>query len=95
MVSTAAFHAKFRGSFPGLGSLKEAKMFLPHPLVKLCIVGSLRDREVAGSASDIQGLNFKSLCHKLYILTAFMGVHPICLELGGTATYLSLTCNKP
>ena len=35
-------------------------MFLPHPLEKLCIVGSLRDREVAYSASDLQGLNFES-----------------------------------
>ena len=35
-------------------------MFLPHPLVKLSIVGSLCDREVACSVSDLQGLNFKS-----------------------------------
>ena len=35
VVSTAAFHARVRGSFPGLGGLKETKMFLPHPLVKL------------------------------------------------------------
>ena len=60
MVSTAAFHARVRGSFPGLGGLKETKMFLPHPLVKLSIVKSLRDREVACSASDRQGLNFES-----------------------------------
>ena len=60
VVSTAAFHARVRGSFPGLGGLKEAKMFLPHPLVKLNIVGSLRDREEACSASDLQGLNFES-----------------------------------
>ena len=46
-------------SVPGLGGLKETKMFLPHPRVKLCIVGSLRDREVACSASDRQGSNFK------------------------------------
>ena len=59
VVSTAAFHARFRGSVPGLG-LKETKMFLPHPRVKLIIVGSLRDREVACSASDRQGSNFKS-----------------------------------
>ena len=59
VVSTAAFHARVRGSFPGLGGLKETKMFLPHPLVKLSIVGSLRDREVACSASDLQGLNFE------------------------------------
>ena len=52
VVSTAAFHARVRGSFPGHGGLKETKMFLPHPLVKLSIVGSLRDREVACSASD-------------------------------------------
>ena len=35
-------------------------MFLPHPQVKLSIVGSLRDREVACSASDLQGSNFES-----------------------------------
>ena len=60
VVSTAAFHARVRGSVPGLGGLKETKMFPPHPLVKLSIVGSLRDREVACSASDRQGSNFES-----------------------------------
>ena len=60
MVSTAAFHARVRGSVPGLGGLKETKLFLPHPRVKVSIVGSLRDREVACSASDRQGLNFES-----------------------------------
>ena len=60
MVSTAAFHARVRGSVPGLGGLKETKMFLPHPRVKVSIVGSLRDREVACSASDRQGSNFES-----------------------------------
>ena len=37
MVSTAAFHARVRGSVPGLGGLKETKMFLPHPRVKVSI----------------------------------------------------------
>ena len=60
MVSTAAFHARVRGSVPGLGGLKETKMFLPHPRVKVSIVGSFRDREVACSASDRQGSNFES-----------------------------------
>ena len=60
VVSTAAFHARVRGSVPGLGGLKETKMFLPHPRVKVSIVGSLRDREVACSASDRQGANFES-----------------------------------
>ena len=59
MVSTAAFHARVRGSVPGLGGFKETKMFLPHPRVKVSIVGSLRDREVACSASDRQGSNFE------------------------------------
>ena len=45
VVSTAAFHARVRGSVPGLGGFKETKMFLPHPRVKVSIVGSLRDRE--------------------------------------------------
>ena len=44
MVSTAAFHARVRGSFPGLGGLKET----PHPLVKLSIVGRLREGSVLG-----------------------------------------------
>ena len=60
VVSTAAFHARVRDPFPGLGGLKETKMFLPHPLVKLNIVGNLRDREVSCSASDRQGSNFES-----------------------------------
>ena len=49
-----------RGSVPVLGGLKETKLFLPHPRVKVSIVGSLRDREVACSASDLQGSNFES-----------------------------------
>ena len=60
VVSIAAFHARVRGSVPGLCGFKETKMFLPHPCVKVSIVGSLRDREVACSASDRQGLNFES-----------------------------------
>ena len=60
VVSTAAFHARVRGSVPGLGGLKETKLFLPHPRVKASIVGSLRDREVACSVSDRQGSNFES-----------------------------------
>ena len=57
VVSTAAFHARVRGSSPGLCDLKETEMFFPHPLV---IVGCLRDRDVACSASDLQGLNWDS-----------------------------------
>ena len=60
VVSTAAFHARVRRSLSGLGGLKETKMFLPHPRVKLSIVRSLRDREVACSASDHRGSNFES-----------------------------------
>ena len=60
VVSTAVYHARVRGSVPGLGGLKETKLFLPHPRVKVSIVGSLRDREVACSASDRQGSNFDS-----------------------------------
>ena len=60
VVSTAAFHARVRGSVPGLGGWKKQKMFLPLPRVKVSIAGSLRDREVASSASDRQGSNFES-----------------------------------
>ena len=60
VVSTAAFHARVRVSVPGLGGLKETRMFLPHLRVKVSIVGSLCDREVACSASDRQSSNFES-----------------------------------
>ena len=60
VVSTAAFHARVRGSVAGLDGFKETKMFLPHPRVKLSIVGSLPDREVACSTSDRQSSNFES-----------------------------------
>ena len=43
VVSTADFHARVRGSVPGLGGFKETKMLLPHPRVKVSIVWSLRD----------------------------------------------------
>ena len=59
-VVVSTFHARLRGSVPGLGGFKETKMFLPHPRVKVSIVGSLCDREVACSASDRQGSNFES-----------------------------------
>ena len=59
VVSTAAFHES-GVQFPVSAVLKKQKMFLPHPRVKVSIVGSLRDREVACSASDRQGSNFES-----------------------------------
>ena len=40
--------------------LKETKMFSSHPRGEVNIVESLRDREVACSASDRQGSNFES-----------------------------------
>ena len=60
VASTAAFQTRVRGSVPGLGGLKETKQFLPHPRVKVSIAGSLRDRDVACSASDREGSNFES-----------------------------------
>ena len=86
VVSTAAFHARFRGSVPGVGGLKETKMFLPHPRVKLSIVGSLRDREVAWSVSDRQGSYFESCVWRtvsswsVLMTSAF---DPFSTELGG------------
>ena len=61
MVSTAAFHARVRGSVPGLGGLKGIKMLLPHPRVKLSIVGSLRDREVACSGSNFESCVWRTV----------------------------------
>ena len=90
VVSNAAFHARGRGSVPGPGGLKETKMFLSHPRVKLSIVGSLGDREVACSASDRQGLNFESCVWKT--VSSHSSHHPqevllaqfsLCVHKGG------------
>ena len=54
VVSTAA---RVRGSVPGLGGLKETKNVSSPSTYEVSIVGSLRDREVACSASDRQGSN--------------------------------------
>ena len=59
VVSTAALHARVRGSVPGLGGLKGTKMFLPHSRVKVSIVGSLCDREVACSGLRPPGFEFR------------------------------------
>ena len=58
MVSPAPFTPEFGVCFP-VGGVKETSMFIPHPLLKPSVVEKFRDREVACSASDLQGLNFK------------------------------------
>ena len=83
VVSTAAFHTRVRGSFPGLGSLKETKMFSP-------LVGSLRDREVACSASDLQGLNFVSC-----VWRAVSSHHPQEVLLAQFSLYVHKSDLKP
>ena len=56
VVSTAAFHARVRGSFPGLGGLKETKMFLPSVLLEPpCPRGSVLGLRPPGS-------EFRILC---------------------------------
>ena len=58
VVCTAAFHARIRGSARGLGGLEGTEnVFTPSTCERL--VGSLRDREVACSASGHQGSNFE------------------------------------
>ena len=84
VVSTAAFQARVRGSFPGLGGLKETKMFFSYPLVKLSIVGSLRDREgVLGLIHP--GFEFRILCLESSVILPSSGgspgpIQPVCAE---------------
>ena len=55
VVSTAAFHARVRGLFPGLGGLIEENVSSPSTSkTQYC------DREVGCSASDLKGLNCES-----------------------------------
>ena len=107
VVSTAAFHARVRGSVPGLGGLKETKMFLPHPRVKVNIVGSLRDREVACSASDRQGSNLESCVwrtvssqsshhpQKVLLAQFSLYVHKCGLKPDSFHFYFDTSCSKP
>ena len=93
MVSTAAFHARVRGSVPGLGGLKETQMFLHHPRVKVSIVGSLRDREEACSASDRQGSNFESCVWRT--VSSQSSYHPQEVLLAQFSLYLHKGGLKP
>ena len=71
-------------SCPGLGGLKETKMFFSHPLVKLSIVGSLRDREgVLGLRHP--GFEFRILCLESSVILPSSGgclgpIQPVCAE---------------
>ena len=60
LVIELPFTPEFGVRFPYSTVWKKQQMFIPHPRVKVSIVGSFRDREVACSASDRQGSNFKS-----------------------------------
>ena len=93
VVSTAAFHARVRGSVPGLGDLKEKKKFLPHPLLKLSILGSPCDREVACSASDLQGLNFESCVWRA--VSSHSSHHPQEVLLAQFSRYVHRSGLKP
>ena len=95
VVSTAAFHARVRGSLPGLGGLKETKLFLPHPRVKVSIVGSLRDREVACSASDRQGSNFESCVWRTVTVSSQSSHHPQEVLLAQFSLYVHKGGLKP
>ena len=91
--STAAFHARVRGSVPGLGGLRETKMFLLHPRVKVSTMGSLRDREVACSASDRQGSNFESCVWRT--VSSQSSHHPQEVLLAQFSLYLHKSGLKP
>ena len=93
VVSTAAFHARVQGSVPGLGGLKETKMFLPHLCLKLSIVGSLRDREVACSTSDQEDSNFESCVWRR--VSSYSSHHPQDVLLAQFSLYVHKGGLKP
>ena len=93
VVSTAAFHARVWGSVLVLGGLKETKMFLPHTRVKLSIVGSLCDREVACSTSARQGSNFESCVWRT--VSSHLSHHPQDVLLAQFSLYVHKGGLKP
>ena len=90
VASTAAYRARVRGSLPGLGGLKETKMFLPHPL---SIMRSLCDQGVACSASDRHGSNFESCVWRA--VSSYSSHHPQEVRLARLSLYVHITCLKP
>ena len=80
VVSTAAFHARVRGS-------------VPHSRVKVSIVESLRDREVACSASDRQGSNFESCVWRT--VSSHSSHHPQEVLLAQFSLYVHKSGLKP
>ena len=86
VVSTAAVHARARGLFLSL-------MFLPHPLLKLSIVGNLRSGEVACSASDLRGLNFESCVWRAVL--SHSSHHPQEVFLAQFSLYVHQGDSKP
>ena len=67
VVSTAAFHARVRGLFPGLSGLKGTKLFFPHPI---SLVGSI---SIVGSVLGLRppGFKFRILCLDGIIISPF------------------------
>ena len=90
MVNTAAFHARIRGSFPGLGGLKETKN-VSSPSTR--IEGSLSDREVACSASNLQGFNFESCVWRA--VSSHSSHHPQEVLLVQVSLYVHESSLKP
>ena len=68
-------------------------MFLPHPLVKLSIIGSLRGREVACSTSDLQGLNFEACVWR--VVSSHSSHHPQRVLLAQFSLYVHKSGLKP
>ena len=68
-------------------------MLLSHPRVKVSIVGSLRDREVACSASDRQGSNFESCVWRA--MSSQSSHHPQEVLLAQFSLYVPICGLKP
>ena len=89
VVSTSEFEVRF----PVSAVWKKQKMSLPHPREKVSIMGSLRDREVACSASDRQGSNFESCVWKT--VSSQSSHHPQEVHLAQFSLYVHKGGLKP
>ena len=93
MVSTAAFHARVRGSFPSIGGSNVTTICLLHALVKFSIVGSLCVREVVCSVSDLQGLNLEHCVWRA--VSSHLSHHPQEVLLAQFSLYVHKIGLKP
>ena len=93
-VSTAAFHARVRGLFPGFGGLKDTKLFLPPSTREIQYCGEPPWPRGGVIGLRPPGFEFRILCLEGSVISPSSGdstgqVQPICAQTWPKARFIS------